>query len=69
MDSGIFTIIPQTNVIRCDIMVGSQLRGQIAFTCTPGFEYTQDELKAITLLKRPSLRRSDFRLVPTEQRV
>ena len=63
----IFTL--STNVMRCDIMVGKQWRGQIAFTVCPGFKYTFDELKALTIEKRPSLTGKDFVLVPTEQRV
>ena len=69
MDSGLISFVPKTNVMRYDIMVGKQWRGQIAFTVCPGFEYSHEELKALTLEKRPSLRRCDFELGPTEQRV
>ena len=55
--------------MRCDIMVGKQWRGQIAFTVYPGFEYKFEELRALNLEKRPSLTGKDFVLVPTDQRV
>lgn len=65
----VLSFIPKTNVMRCDIMVGKQWRGQIAFTVCPGFEYKFEELRALTLEKSPSLTGKDFVLVPTEQRV
>ena len=65
----VLSFIPTTKAVRFDIMVGTQWRGQIAFTMCPGFEYSHEELKAMTLEKRPSLRRCDFELVPTDQRV
>jgi hypothetical protein len=65
----VLSFTPKTSAVRFDIMVGKQWRGQIAFTVCPGFSYSHEELKALTIEKRPSLTGKDFVLIPTDQRV
>ena len=69
MGSGVMSYVFRTDTVRFDIMVGQQWRGQVAFAVSPGIEYTDKELRAMTLMKRPSLKESEFYLLPTEQRV
>lgn len=65
----IYSVIPKTSPIKLDVMVGSCWSGQVSFTCTPGVEYTIDELKAFARMKKPSLANKDFELIPTAQPV
>jgi hypothetical protein len=43
--------------------------GQISLRCTPGKEYSYEEIKASAIEMRPSLGYKDFELVPTKQRI
>jgi hypothetical protein len=56
-----------TSPMRFDIMVDGYYRGQIAFPCTIGEEYSLKDLKSFCKLKKPSLTDKDFDLLPTDK--
>ena len=66
---GINSVIPKVSPMKLDVMIGSHYGGQVSFPCQVGVEYTIDELKAFTVMKKPSLEGNDFELIPTAQRV
>ena len=63
----LFTFRPKTNKVKLDIMFGDKWGGQVLFPCTPGVEYTDDELKAFARMKRPSLIGKDFCVLPCDK--
>ena len=60
-----YTLIPVKSPVNLDIMFGNKWGGSLSFPCTPGVEYSYDELKAFARIKRPSLEGKSFDLVPT----
>ena len=60
----IYSVTPMVSPIRLDIMFGDKWGGQISFPCTPGREYSYEELKAFARTQRPSLERKAFDVIP-----
>ena len=56
-------------VTRFDVMDGGKFRCQLTLKLTPGMSYEYGIIRQMAVLQKPSLRGSDFVLIPTNQRV
>ena len=69
MEKFVYSIIPEKTPLNLDIMLGNRWRGCVSFPCTPGAEYSCEELKAFVRMKMPSLTSKAFDVIPTSQPV
>ena len=65
----ILYFIPKKQVTRFDVMDSGKFRCQLTLKLTPGMSYEYGIIRQMAVLQKPSLRGSDFVLIPTNQRV